>query len=155
MLLTSLALMPSQVGDLADDLDFAGVYVAVGLGDAVHVLQQEQALAVLHHALDLPADGAGVHVLLQDLAEGEDVALGLGLAEVAHEEPLHIVQLGLEDAAVGLHDRRAQHDHGGREVTGAGLPAAGAATVGHAPLLRAYLPWTGCCRPPWSQRRSP
>ena len=49
--------------------------------------------------LDLSADGTGVHVLLQDLAQGEDVALGLGVAEVAHEEPLHIVQLGLEDAA--------------------------------------------------------
>ena len=37
---------------------------------------------------------------------------------------------------VGLHHRRTQHDHGGREVSGAGLPAAWAATVG-APLLRA------------------
>ena len=117
------------VCDLADDLDFTRVYVAIGLGDAVHVLQQEQALAVLHHALDLSANGAGVYVLLQDFAEGQDVAVGLGVAEIAHEEALHVVQLGLEDAAVGLHDRRAEDDHGCREVTGAGLPLAGTASA--------------------------
>lgn len=72
-------------GHLADDLDLAGVDVAVGLGDAVEVLEEEQSLAVLHHGADLAADGAGVHVLLQDLAEGEDVALGGALYSMSQD----------------------------------------------------------------------
>ncbi len=68
----------------------------------------------------------------------------MGGAEVAHEEALDVVELRLEDAAVGLHDRRAQDDHGGREVTGAGLASAGAATgraagVGDLPSMERLL----------------
>ena len=85
--------------------------MAIGLGDAEEVLDQEQALAVLHHAADLAAHGPAVDVLLEHLPQGQDVPLGLLLAEVADEEAFDVIELGLQDAAVGLHHGGAQHNH--------------------------------------------
>ena len=108
-----------------NEIHFPRIHVAVGPGNAIEVLQQEQSLGVGHVGPDLHADPPHVDRVLQGFPKGQGQLLGLGLPKIGLEERLDVVQFGFQHAVVRLHDGGAQDHHAQGKVPRLGGPCSG------------------------------